>query len=438
MSPARRAVQDGAFLALTAMAVAVAAWLFVRSGSFTFTRFVSTQITSHLDFDTFWRSAVAFREGGDIYATGATYPNLNPPLFTVLLSPLGLLDVFEGYRVMALVSVVLMVGCLVVVARETGASAGDTAVVTAAVLVSSPFVATIGLGQIYVVLTAGLTLYWLAVRRGWTRVEPVVLGVVIALKPSLALLLLLPLVRRRRRTAVVAAVVAVVASGAAFLLVGHSALSTWVGLVLRKPLETYFDNASLPATVVRLFTVNDWGDPLVALPGALVIGYVLAAAAVVGTLWRVAAVREAAADAAGIWAVAAASLLASPLTWNNYLLLLVPGVLVVLVDGRRPAAYALLALPLIGMEWPPLWFGTGPPPALPLSLYCGILLLHWAVLTVAVRPSDRVLPDRQRVAAEPRRRERHGHHHCDDGGPTAFRQPDRDREQQHEGRQQQP
>ena len=436
MSPARRAVQDGAFLALAAAAVAVAAWLFVRSGSFTFTRFVSTEITSHLDFDTFWRSAVAFREGADIYATGATYPNLNPPLFTVLLAPLGFLDVFAGYRVMALLSVVLMVGCLVVVAREAGASAGDAAVVAAAVLVSSPFVATIGLGQIYVVLTAGLTLYWLAVRRGWTRVEPVVLGVVIALKPSLALLLLLPLVRRRRRTALVAAVVAAVVSGTAFLLVGHSALRTWLGLVLGKPLETYFDNASLPATVVRLFTVNDWGAPLVVLPGAVVIGYALAAVVVAVTLVRVGTVPGA--DASGIWAVTAASLLASPLTWNNYLLLLVPGVLLVLVDGRRPAAYALLALPLIGMEWPPLWYAGGPPSALPLSLYCGILLLHWGVLTVAVRPSDGVPPDGQGVAAEPRRRERHGHHHRDGGGRPAARQPDRHRQQQHERRQQQP
>ncbi len=431
MSQARRALQDGAFLALATVAVAVATWLFVRSGSFTLTRFVSTQITSHLDFDTFWRSAVAFDDGADIYATGATYPNLNPPLFTVLLSPLGFLDVFDGYRLMALLSVVLMVGCLVVVARETGATAGVTAVVVAAVLVSSPFTATIGLGQIYVVLTTGLTLYWLAARRGWTWLEPVALGVVMALKPSLALLLLLPLVRRRWRTALIAAGVAAVASGAAFLLVGHSALRTWVGLVLGKPLETYFDNASLPATVVRLFTVNDWGRPLLALPGtvAVVAGYVLATVLVVVTLWRVATVRESSADASGIWAVAAVSLLASPLTWNNYLLLLVPGVLVVLVDGRRPAAYALLALPLIGMEWPPLWFGDGPPSALPLSLYCGILLLHWAVLTVAVRPSDRVTPDRQGVAAEPGRHERHGHHRRGDGGRAAFRQADRDRQQ---------
>lgn len=75
--------------------------------------------------------------------------------------------------------------------------------------------------------------------------------------------------------------------------------------MLGKPLETCFDNASLPATVVRLFTVNDWGDPLVVLPGAVVIGYVLAAVVVIVTLWRVATVREA--DASGIWAVAAAS-----------------------------------------------------------------------------------------------------------------------------------
>jgi hypothetical protein len=36
---------------------------------------------------------------------------------------------------------------------------------------------------------------------------------------------------------------------------------------------------------------------------------------------------------------------------------------------------------MIGMEWPPFWYGEdGTASALPLSLYCAILLTYWAAL----------------------------------------------------------
>ena len=42
----------------------------------------------HVDFDTFWHSAVALTQGADIYDdAGAKLTNLNPPLLTVLLAP---------------------------------------------------------------------------------------------------------------------------------------------------------------------------------------------------------------------------------------------------------------------------------------------------------------------------------------------------------------
>ena len=44
----------------------------------------------HVDFDTFWHSAVALWQGNDIYTTPAKLTNLNPPLLTVLLAPFAL------------------------------------------------------------------------------------------------------------------------------------------------------------------------------------------------------------------------------------------------------------------------------------------------------------------------------------------------------------
>lgn len=74
-----------------------------------------------------------------------------------------------------------------------------------------------------------------------------------------------------------------------------------------------------------------------------------------------------------------AALLASPLSWRNYLLLLAPGVLALVARGRWPVAALLLSLALIGMEWQWAWARPdGTAPAIALSLYCAILLAHWA------------------------------------------------------------
>jgi alpha-1,2-mannosyltransferase len=87
-----------------------------------------------------------------------------------------------------------------------------------------------------------------------------------------------------------------------------------------------------------------------------------------------------------LWALAAAALLASPIAWHNYLLLLAPGVLLLLGRGRAGAAAVLITLQLIPPQWPILWQEdasagetVGPAlAALALSLYLFILLAHWA------------------------------------------------------------
>lgn len=96
---------------------------------------------------------------------------------------------------------------------------------------------------------------------------------------------------------------------------GLDASLTWVQLVLAHPVQTFFGNASLPATLVRLTSDSGWGRPLVEVPGGLLVGTVLG----VATLW---ATRRPGVD--GMWAVAAASLVASPVTWNTYLVVLAP------------------------------------------------------------------------------------------------------------------
>ena len=97
----RRAVSG--LLVLASLVAAVV--LHVRHPGALVTLLPSTDMRElHVDFDTFWHSAVALVAGGDIYETPAKLTNLNPPLLTVLLVPLAWLDPLTAYRVFGRVS----------------------------------------------------------------------------------------------------------------------------------------------------------------------------------------------------------------------------------------------------------------------------------------------------------------------------------------------
>ena len=82
----------------------------------------------HVDFDTFRASAVALVDGGDIYHTPAKLRNLNPPLLTVLLAPTALLDALAAYRVFVGLTLLMVVGAVLAVARELRLRPGVTTV----------------------------------------------------------------------------------------------------------------------------------------------------------------------------------------------------------------------------------------------------------------------------------------------------------------------
>ena len=120
----------------------------------------------HPDFDTFRASAVALVQGGDIYDTPAKLRNLNPPLLAVLLTPFALLDALPAYRLFTVLTLLLVVGAVLVVARELRLTARVTTAVVLVVLASSPLHGTLLLGQIYGLLLVGLVAGWVAERRG--------------------------------------------------------------------------------------------------------------------------------------------------------------------------------------------------------------------------------------------------------------------------------
>jgi alpha-1,2-mannosyltransferase/arabinofuranan 3-O-arabinosyltransferase len=356
-------------------------WLQVGYMGAALGRISTESMAVHADFDSFWRSARAMLRGQDIYDTGVALVNLNPPVWTVLISPLGLLGPLTAYRVFVLFSLILAIGYLVWTVEELRLRPGWTAVGVVMLLLSSPLLSTLALGQVYPVLALGLVASWAADRRGRLEISGAALGLVVALKPSLLPVLLWPLVRRRWRAVVAAVAAGVLATLIGVLVLGPGTTLDYVGVLRDRSVSPYWDNASLPAAAARLFTENSYAQNVATLPWMVTLGYALG----IGTI-LLSALRVRHGPEVGLWVLVAASLLASPIAWHNYLVLLGPGVLVLFARGMAAPAFLLLALQAIPAQWPLIWNQKGTVVAsLALTLYMFVLIAHWLALLAATR-----------------------------------------------------
>lgn len=382
MSSVRRA-GNLAVWALAAVALTAAAVLNYMYGAEVLARISTSSMDIHADFETFWASSRALLSGGEIYDTGARLTNLNPPLWALLTAPLAFFAPLEAYYMFVLLMLALSVGTLSWMAAESRIGSGAAVVVSVALVLSSPLMATLALGQMYPVLAFGLVGAWAADRRGMWGVSGVFLGLVVAFKPSLAPVLLWPLFRRRWE-----ALGAAVLSGAAATLLGVLAAGpratfSYVQVLLDEQVTGYWDNASLHSTAIRFFSDNDYTQNLVNLSWVVPAVQIMAIGLVVLTAYAVRGGSE-----WGLWAVVAASLMASPVTWHNYLVLLAPAVMLLVARRWYAAGALLIGLQLIPAQWTLLWSEQGTLLATAaLSLYSFILVAHWMALISAANLS---------------------------------------------------
>ena len=375
-------VRDAVLYTVAFWVFAGALWMDVWFLGGVLDRISTESMNVHVDFDSFWRSARALLGGGDIYDAGARLVNLNPPVWTVLISPLGLMEAIDAYRFFVLLSILVVIGYLAWTAEEVRVRSAWAVVGSGLLLLSSPLLSTLALGQVYPVLTLGLVVAWISDRRDDQRLSGIALGIVVALKPSLAPVLLWPLVRRRWDSFSAACVSGLAASLLGFVVAGPSATLRYVGILNEGSANPYWDNASIPAAAARFFTEHPYGQNLATLPWMVYVGYALG----IGVL-ALTAVRVRDGGEAGLWALVAASLLVSPIAWHNYLVLLGPGILLLLARGRVAPALLLLALQAIPAQWILLWNDERTVLAtLALTLYLYILLAHWAIFLLAARP----------------------------------------------------
>lgn len=369
-------------LAAAAITFLVALGLYFRFWSETLERISTPYMQIHVDFDTFWRSAVAMLRGGDIYDSGARVNNLNPPIWTVLLAPFALLKALAAYRLFVAVSLSIAIVYLAWMADELRLRGGWAAVTMVMLILSSPLLATLALGQIYPVLALGLVAAWILARKEAHLASGTSLGLVVALKPSLLPILLWPAVLRRWRALGAAVVAGAIATLIGVAVLGLDTTFEYLRVLRNEPLTAYWDNASLHAAAIRWFTQNQYAHALAVFPAALPLAYALGIFVVILTAWVVRRSPE-----AGLWTLVAASLLASPIAWHNYLVLLGPGILFLMARGRIPLGLLLLALEFIPAHWPLLWAGDDTILAtLMMTLYMYILVVHWlAFLTFRER-----------------------------------------------------
>jgi hypothetical protein len=298
------------------------------------------------DLGTFLRSAQVAQSGRDPYGEDAMdfyfmgthrmyTPNANPPISVLLFEPLTRIDPTTVFRALYVGSLALYVWIVASLFSWYREQATPLRIAWAAAF--APLWATISFGQIYVPLAAATVWAYYCLRRGHPLVAGVLIGLVVAIKPNFGLWPVLLLLAGYTRPALAAGVTAaglsvipLIAFGPwvyrSWLQVAGSGEFVWIGSPL---------NASLPGLADRFG---------VAGVGIVAGGVVLAVLCVMA--WRIRMDRETVSDLAVV-----GSLLAAPIGWASYFLLLLPALI------RRPWAGVALgsaaAICLIPME--PLW-----------------------------------------------------------------------------------
>ncbi|WP_245900447.1 glycosyltransferase 87 family protein [Prauserella shujinwangii] len=329
-----------------------------------------------LDLEIYRLGAQAFLGGGDLYGPlppttdGTMLPFLYPPFAAVAFAPLLAVPVEVG---LVAVTVVGAVGLGAVLALSAGrivmsgalltksasneplmtrgglAVAGVvTLVAQALALLSEPVRATLGFGQVNLLLMLLAGVDTLATERH--RMRGVLVGVAAAVKLTPAVFVLFFLLRRDFRATANAVAAFVVCGAVAWVLSPETSARYWTDIVTGHRIDDpgYIANQSLRGLLARL-DQPAWVWPLAC---ALVL------AGTVLVMRRALAARQ---PALAVLACAVGALLVSPLSWTHHWVWSGPAVAVVCVltlrKGRARAA-VLLGLAAV-LAWvfvaSPLW-----------------------------------------------------------------------------------
>ena len=303
-----------------------------------------------LDFGAFYMAGVAQKQGLDPYGvhpelaanTGENFghtdgrghsPNLNPPISLYPARLLANVDPDDVKLALNVVSALVFAGCAYALLRAYPQHRTVQGVLWVAAFGGIWY--TLWLGQVYVLLFAlGLGAWFLIQRGTHPLMAGLLIGLLVAVKPHFALWPLLLLLAGHPRIALSSFGVAAAVSAVPLALEGPGIYQQWLEAAQAYPRLAFAGNASIVGEAERL--------GLVEAGYFLSIALVMTAAAV---MWF----SRATAERASSWGIVVA-LLASPIAWIGYGLLLMP----VLLSRRWQAPEWIAALGMTG-----LWFALG-------------------------------------------------------------------------------
>lgn len=314
------------------------------------------------DWQSFVASGRAARDGLNPYAVyplthraehaGRSFPapNLNPPALLPVFDLFGRVPISTSFRVWQLASLVIYVGATIALVRTYG----HISPFRLLWLVSfTPLWSTLSYGQVYALLLYLAATALLCIRRGKYCWAGLMIGVLVAIKPNFLVWPALLLIAGSYEVVACCAFAFFVVQLPSLALYGTGVFAQWVEVIRVTETAVVHANFSFWGLATRL------GVPNLGLVATVVLlGFV--------AFWTY----RRRLDPLTISMLSLpVALLASPIAWPGYALVLIPNLL---SEGREPPSAWLLCIPQVFAY---LWGGPA------AFAYCGsCILLAWRAL----------------------------------------------------------
>jgi alpha-1,2-mannosyltransferase len=310
-----------------------------------------------IDLDVYRIGAQAWLDGQPLYGqlavtqAGLSLPFTYPPAAAILFAPLAVVPFGAANALVTVSSVTALIALLVLAVGPSKAAKASRAValaLLAASLLAEPVMATLGFGQVNLVLAAMVALDVLAPRTWWPR--GLLIGIATAVKLTPAVFVLALLVRRQYRAAATAALTSVAVSLLAWVAAPQDSQQYWTSTLWdpdRIGGAAYAGNQSINGLLLRLGLTGTTER----------VAWLIGAALVVALAWAGMKHAERRGDIVLLLGLnGLVALLASPVSWTHHWVWLLPLCMAMWDRNDRSAWRTMAAVGAILMLLRPMWW----------------------------------------------------------------------------------
>jgi hypothetical protein len=279
-----------------------------------------------MDFGSFYASGLKAQNGENPYdphsryifdivfsrvGAGGKMMNLNPPISIVIFRLMAQLDPNQSLTIWQIVSAILYTGSLLLLTRQYEPNITPTKFIWALTLAG--FWHTLVLGQIYILLLLFIVLGWIFLRQGKYIPAGIMIGLLVAIKPNFAIWPLFLLVSGYSAAFLAAVISSFIVSLIPIAVYGTKIYAQWLEASALQP-ETIImpGNNSILGLTTRFDSIT------LGIVISILIVFILLVLSKLGTAKQMD--KPEYVSALGI----IASLLASPISWTGYTILLLP------------------------------------------------------------------------------------------------------------------